>query len=101
MIKIIIKGVTLELDGVLIAKTPDDFSSKGTMIEMMQNHKADGAPEVLEGREFRLSWTKDGQTGTFDDLIIEYEQIEAEFEIIIIDSELKKLRKSKINEDKN
>ena len=78
--------MTLELDGVLIAKTPDDFSGKGTMIEMIQNHKAVGAPEVLEGREFRLSWTKDGQTGTFDDLIIEYEQTEAEFEIIIINS---------------
>ena len=82
--------MTLELDGVLIAKTPDDFSGKGTMIEMMQNHKAVGAPEILEGREFRLSWTKDGQTGTFDDLIIEYEQIEAWFEIIIIDSVFKK-----------
>ena len=77
--------MTLELDGVLIAKTPDDFSGKGTMIEMIQNHKAVGAPEVLEGREFRLSWTKDGQTGTFDDLIIEYEQTEAGFEIIIIE----------------
>ena len=73
----------MELDRVLVAQTPDDFSSKGTMIEMIENHKVVGASKTFEGREFRLSWTKDGDTGTFDDLIIEYEQIEAGFRIII------------------
>ena len=50
--------MTLELDGVLVAKTPENFWCKTNTLQMLDFHKIEGAPEVLEGNEFKLNWTK-------------------------------------------
>ena len=52
------QSVTLELDGVLVAQTPDDFYCKTNTLQMLDFHKIEGASEILEGNEFKLNWTK-------------------------------------------
>ena len=64
--------MTLELDGVLVAKTPDDFYCKTNTLQMLDFHKIEGAPEILEGNEFKLNWTKAELTLYLKILILTY-----------------------------